>query len=143
MIFTNHKSLSSAQSILYLGDNTGEIVFDQLLIQQLPMDRVTFVVRGKPIINDATMTDAVNTGMTNLVKVIDNGDDAPGTVLEACSDRFKRVYQDADIVIAKGQGNYETLSNSDKKIFFLLKAKCAVVAEHIGCNVGDSVVSCT
>jgi len=135
-----HKAISSAQNILYIGDNTGEIVFDRLLIQQLPIDRVTFVVRGSPVINDATMADAIDTGMIDLVNVIDNGSDAPGTVIEECSETFRRIFQDADIVIAKGQGNYETLSNINKDIFFLLKAKCSVIAQHIGCDVGASVI---
>jgi hypothetical protein len=134
-------AVHSAQRILYIGDNTGEIVFDQLLIQRLPVDRVTFAVRGGPIINDATMEDAVATGMADLVSVIDNGSDAPGTILDQCSTAFKQVFEAADLVIAKGQGNYETLSGSPKRIFFLLKAKCPVIAEHIGCGVGDSVIT--
>ncbi|MDM8515861.1 ARMT1-like domain-containing protein [Desulfobacterales bacterium HSG16] len=135
-----NEAVCSAKSILYIGDNAGEIVFDSLLVQQLPMEKVTFVVRGNPVLNDITIIDAMSTGMTELVNVIDNGSDAPGTVLEDCSDRFKRYFQDADIVIAKGQGNFETLSGVDKKIFFLLKAKCHVIAQHIGCNVGDSLL---
>ncbi len=134
------KVISLAQNILYIGDNTGEIVFDRLLIQQLPIDKITFAVRGSPIINDATITDAIETGMTDLVNVIDNGSDAPGTIIEECSDTFRRQFQDADIVIAKGQGNYETLSDINKNIFFLLKAKCSLIAQHIGCNVGESVI---
>jgi len=135
------KALGSAENILYIGDNAGEIVFDQLLIKQLPADRITFAVRGKPVINDATIDDAVATGITELVEVIDNGSDAPGTVLEECSGKFRRFFQDADLIIAKGQGNFETLSGVDKKIFFLLKAKCPVIARHIGCDVGGFVVS--
>ena len=134
-------AVSSAQKILYLGDNTGEIVFDRLLIARLPTGRVTFAVRGGPIINDATMEDAVATGMTDLVPVIDNGSDAPGTILDQCSESFKQVFDASDLIIAKGQGNYETLSGSRKRIFFLLKAKCPVIAEHIGCRVGDSVIA--
>ncbi len=136
-----YKAITTAQNILYIGDNTGEIVFDRLLIQQLSVDRVTFGVRGSPVINDATITDAINTGMTDLVNVIDNGSDAPGTIIEECSDTFRRKFQCADVVIAKGQGNYETLSDSNKKIFFLLKAKCPVIAQQIGCNIGDSVIN--
>ena len=134
-------AVSSAQKILYLGDNSGEIVFDRLLIAKLPAGRVIFAVRGGPIINDATMEDAEMTGMTDLVPVIDNGSDVPGTILEQCSTAVKEVFEAADLIIAKGQGNYETLSNSRKRIFFLLKAKCPVIAEHIGCRVGDSVIA--
>jgi len=138
---TLEETALSAANILYLGDNTGEIVFDKLLVTRLPMDRVTFAVRGRPIINDATMKDAVMTGMTELVPVVENGSDAPGTILEQCSDAFRKVFDAADLVIAKGQGNYETLSGSSKKIFFLLKAKCPVVADHIGYDVGASIIT--
>ncbi len=134
------KTISAAKTILYIGDNSGEIVFDRLLIEQLRPDRLTFSVRGNPILNDATIDDAVDTGMTDIVHVIDNGSDAPGTVLDECSDMFRRLFQSADIVISKGQGNYETLSDIHKNIFFLLKAKCTVTAKHIGCNLGDSVI---
>jgi len=134
------ESAGRATSILYLGDNGGEIVFDRLLIEQLPRQKVTYVVRGSPVINDATMSDALATGMTDLVEVIDNGSDAPGTILETCSPAFRRRFQAADLVIAKGQGNYETLSEADKSIFYLLKVKCPVIARHIGCDVDDLVV---
>jgi uncharacterized protein with ATP-grasp and redox domains len=134
------ESAGRATTILYLGDNAGEIVFDRLLIEQLPRQKVTYVVRGSPVINDATMSDALATGMTDLVEVIDNGSDAPGTILETCSAAFRRRFQSADLVIAKGQGNYETLSEASKSIHFLLKVKCPVIARHIGCDVDDLVV---
>lgn len=133
-------SIDSAENILYLGDNCGEIVFDRLLIEQLPAEKVTFVVRGGPIINDATMTDARETGMTELVNVMDNGSNVPGTVLEKCSKEFRECFANADLIIAKGQGNYETLSGSKKNIFFLLKAKCSVISGHIGCEPGSFIV---
>eukprot|EP00362_Geleiidae_sp_MMETSP1317_P001537 CAMPEP_0201283406 /NCGR_PEP_ID=MMETSP1317-20130820/8462_1 /ASSEMBLY_ACC=CAM_ASM_000770 /TAXON_ID=187299 /ORGANISM="Undescribed Undescribed, Strain Undescribed" /LENGTH=263 /DNA_ID=CAMNT_0047599533 /DNA_START=1281 /DNA_END=2072 /DNA_ORIENTATION=- len=133
-------AVCSAQSILYLGDNSGEIVFDRLLIERLPMEKVTFAVRGSPIINDATMSDAKSVGITDLVKVIENGSDAPGTIIEECSDIFRRHFDAADLLISKGQGNYETLSDVEKKIFFIVKAKCQVIAKHIGCKHGSLVV---
>ena len=133
-------AVRSAENILYLGDNSGEIVFDRLLIEQLPVDKVTFVVRGSPVLNDATMADAEETGMTALVQVVDNGSDAPGTILEECSDVFRRQFDKADLVISKGQGNYETLSDAEKDIFFILKAKCPVIAQHIGCDLGSLVI---
>ena len=110
---------AKAKNILYLGDNAGEIVFDRLLIEQLPCKNVTFVVKAGPIINDATMEDAKMTGLTDMVSVIDNGSDAPGTILESCSEAFRRRFNKASLVIAKGQGNYETLSDVDKDIFFV------------------------
>ncbi len=134
------KATSSAKDILYLADNAGEIVFDRLLIEQLLAEKITVAVKGSPIINDATMEDAEATGMTELVEVIDNGSDAPGTILEDCSDAFRRRFDKADMVIAKGQGNYETLSEVDKDIFFILKAKCPVIARDLGCAVGSLVL---
>jgi hypothetical protein len=133
------KALDRAGSILYLGDNAGEIVFDRLLIKQMPLAKITFVVKAGPIINDACLADARKTGMTELVEVIDNGSDAPGTILNSCSERFRRRFEKADLIIAKGQGNYETLSDVDKDIFFVLKAKCPVIAKQIGCEVGSLV----
>ena len=133
-------AITLAKKILYLGDNAGEIVFDRLLIEKLPVDKITFVVKGSPIINDATMDDARATGMTDVVNVIDNGSDAPGTIIEECSDRLKHLFTDADLIIAKGQGNYETLTDVNKNIFFILKAKCPVIAKHLGCELGSFVV---
>ena len=129
-----------ARNILYLADNAGEIVFNRLLIEQLPTEKVTAVVRGKPVINDAIMEDAEFVGLTDVVKVIDNGSDAPGTILETCSQNFRDRFEAADLVIAKGQGNYETLSDLDKNIFFILKAKCPVIARDIGCEIGDMIL---
>ena len=133
-------SINEAQDILYLADNAGEIVFDRLLIEQIPIDRVTVVVKGAPVINDATMKDAVIAGLPKIVDVIDNGSDAPGTILESCSEEFRRRFAEADLIIAKGQGNYETLSDVDKNIFFVLKAKCPVIAKDLGCEVGEMIL---
>lgn len=129
-----------AKNILYLGDNAGEIVFDRLLIEQLPYENITFAVKGGPIINDATIEDAEIAGLTDIVNVIDNGSDAPGTILESCSESFREQFRKSDLVIAKGQGNYETLSDVDKDIFFILRAKCPVIARHLNCDVGSLVL---
>lgn len=134
------EAVNTARNILFLGDNAGEIVFDRLFIEQIPIQDITYVVRGGPIMNDATMTDAIVVGMTDLVDVIDNGSDAPGTILDDCSGTFLKRFDQADLIIAKGQGNYETLSNVDKNIFFLMKAKCNVIASEIGCEIGDLVI---
>lgn len=134
------EAVNKAERILYFADNAGEIVFDHLLIEQMPLDKLTVVVRGCPVINDATMEDAHQTGLSRIVEVIDNGSDAPGTILESCSKSFTEYFEKADLLISKGQGNYETLSGIDKKIFFLLKAKCPVIAEDIGCNVGEMIL---
>ncbi len=135
------RAVEDAQKILYLADNAGEIVFDRLLIEQMPTEKITVAVRGYPILNDVTMIDAENIGLCNLVKVIDNGSDAPGTILTDCSEEFRMFYEDADLVIAKGQGNFETLSDEPKNIIFLFKAKCRVIAEHISLPVGTHVAT--
>ena len=133
-------AITEANVILYLGDNAGEIVFDKLLIEQMPHDKVTYVVRGAPIINDVTIKDAQEVKMDELVDVIDNGSDAPGTILDDCSQGFRERFESADLIIAKGQGNYETLSEANKSIFFLLQAKCPVIARDIGCEIGSFIV---
>ena len=109
------------------------------MIEQLPIEKVTVAVKGSPVINDATMEDAMLAGLGRIVEVIDNGSDAPGTILESCSGYFQERFGKADLVIAKGQGNYETLSDIDKNIFFILKAKCPVIARDIGCEVGQMI----
>jgi len=129
-----------ARHILYLADNAGEIVFDRLLIELLPRERVILAVRGHPVINDATLADARIAGLTDLVEVIDNGSDAPGTLVETCSEAFLDRFHTADMVIAKGQGNYETLNDAAKDIFFLLRAKCVVIARDLECEVGRLVL---
>lgn len=134
------EEIEKASNILYLGDNAGEVFFDRLLIEELQGYPITYVVRGAPTINDALKDDARMAGLDKLVAVVDNGSDVPGTIVEECSEEFKRLFFEADLVIAKGQGNYETLSDEQKKIFFLLKVKCTVIAEDIGCKEGDIVI---
>jgi damage-control phosphatase, subfamily I len=131
------RSVFESENILYLGDNAGEIVFDRLLLEYLPLGKVTYVVRGGPVINDATVSDAVFAGIPEVAEVMDNGFDAPGTILNKCSEEFQEKFRTADCIISKGQGNYETLSNEEAPIFFLLKAKCPVIANEIGCDVGS------
>lgn len=133
------EKLARARDILYLGDNAGETVFDRLLIET--MDKpVTFVVRENPVINDATMEDALSSGLDEVATLVSSGCDAPGTVLGSCSEQFLARFDRADLIISKGQGNYETLSHEKRPIFFLLKAKCPVIARDLGVNVGDTVI---
>jgi len=129
-------AVGAARSILYVADNAGEIVADRLLIEQLPPGRVTLAVRGKAILNDAVRDDAVMAGCGEGIEIIDNGSDAPGTILSECSEAFRRRFTEADLVIAKGQGNFETLSDAEGDIFFLLKVKCPVISHHTGCPLG-------
>ena len=128
-----------AERILFLADNAGEIVLDRLLIEALPMAKVTVAVRGKPILNDALREDAALAGITALVPVIDNGSAAPGTVLTDCTAEFCAHFKRADLIIAKGQGNYETLSEARAPIFFLFTVKCPLVAAQIGEPTGTMV----
>ncbi|MDP8234907.1 MAG: ARMT1-like domain-containing protein [Candidatus Erginobacter occultus] len=134
------REVERAESILYLADNAGEIVFDGLLLDRLPPGRVTVAVRGVPVLNDATLAEAEEAGLTGRFEVIENGSDIPGTLLEECSPEFRKRFADADLILAKGQGNFETLSGREEKIIFLFKAKCAVVARRAGVEVGTSVI---
>jgi damage-control phosphatase, subfamily I len=130
------RAVAEAKEILYLADNAGEIAIDRLLIEEIGPERVTLAVRGFPVLNDATLADALEVGMHDLVEVIDNGSDAAGTILTACSVSFRQRFQRADLIIVKGQGNFETLSDVARNIFFLLKVKCPVLARHVGLPLG-------
>ena len=130
------RQVDEAREIVYLADNAGEIAIDRLLIEELGPERVTLVVRGKAVINDATIEDACAVGLHELVHVIDNGSDAPGTILDDCSAELRDRFWKADLIVSKGQGNFETLSDIDANVFFLLKVKCAVIAKHVTLPVG-------
>jgi damage-control phosphatase, subfamily I len=134
------QSIANTRSILYLADNAGEIAFERLLIEQISPQRVTLVVRGAPVINDATRVDAQAVGLDEMVEVIDNGSDAPGTILEDCSPEFRRRFAEVDLIIAKGQGNFESLSDQPGNLFYLFKVKCPLVANHIRQPVGTQVL---
>jgi hypothetical protein len=131
--------LDNASNVLYIGDNAGECVFDRILIEEIKKP-VTYVVRGVPIINDATYEDAVQAGIERVATILSSGTDAPGTILKTCNPEFKKVYKNSEFIISKGQGNYEALSKEKRPIFFLLKIKCNVVADDIGVNNGDIVL---
>lgn len=134
-------AIKNAKNILYLADNAGETVFDRILIEEIKRQdvhkRIIYAVKGAFIINDALLEDAFQCGIHQTASVVSSGSDAPGTILSLCSKEFLKIYRAADMVISKGQGNFETLSEEKKPIFFLLRAKCLVVAEHIGCNLRD------
>jgi hypothetical protein len=131
--------LTKSKQVLYIGDNAGETVFDRLLIEQMNKP-VIYVVREAPIINDATFDDAVMAGIDKAATIISSGTDAPGTILSTCSPEFKQILEQADFVIAKGQGNYEALSNENRSIFFLLIIKCKILADDIGVTKGDIIL---
>ena len=131
--------LDKARSILYLGDNAGESVFDKLLIEELQRP-VTYVVREVPIINDVTTKDAIDSGLEEVAEIISSGSSAPATILALCNKAFIEKFNASDMVISKGQGNYEGLSGVDRTVFFLLKAKCHVIANDIGVKEDDIVL---
>jgi len=130
------EAAADATDILYLADNAGEIAVDRLVVETLGPQRVTVAVRGAPVLNDATLADARQVRMHELVRVIDNGSDAPGTILDDCRASFRRRFEHADLIIAKGQGNFESLSGTGDNIAFWFKVKCPVVARQIGSPVG-------
>jgi len=132
------EELRNARNVLIIGDNAGETVLDRILISALGDLDVTYAVRSEPIINDATIEDARASGLEECAKLI-TGCNAPGTLMDECSEDFLYIYHNADIVISKGQGNFECLINEKRKIFFLLKAKCPVNAELLGVNLNDYV----
>ena len=132
-------SMKDARHILYIADNAGETVMDRLLIEQMGKE-TTYAVRSRPIINDATLDDAHQAGIDQVAGIISSGSDAPGTVWSLCSEEFKRVFAEADMVISKGQGNYETLSDQERSMFFLLKVKCPVIARDISIRTGSLVL---
>ena len=136
-------SLSNCRNLLYLGDNAGEIVFDRLLIEEINRVKkldICFVVRGRPVINDITVDDALAVGMDKVARIVSNGSDAPATILSECSTELRLLYQSADLIIAKGQENYESLEDEAGNIFFLLRAKCPLVARSLGVSVGDCIL---
>lgn len=133
------EALNRAEAVLYLADNAGETVFDRLLIETLPVP-VTYAVKDGPILNDATMADARAAGLHEVADLISTGSDAPGTILHRCNPGFRRRFELADLIIAKGQANYETLSPGDDRVYFLLQAKCPVIAEDIGVPVRSIIL---
>ncbi len=135
-------TLEQSKRVLYILDNAGEIAFDMLLIEQLRKmgKAVIAVVKGGPILNDAVMADAKIVGLDKICKVIDTGNNFVGIVREKSSPLLNKALDSADLVIAKGQGNYETLEGTRPNIFFILKAKCPVIAQHLGVKEGDLVL---
>jgi len=130
--------ISNAKNILFLADNAGETVFDRLLIETIDK-HVIYAVKDAPILNDATAEDATAAGIDQVAEVISCGARSPGTILNRCSEEFIKIYEHADVIIAKGQGNYEALSEEKENIFFLLQTKCDVLARDLGVPVGSIV----
>jgi damage-control phosphatase, subfamily I len=132
--------LENAKRVLYIGDNCGEIVLDKLFLETIKKPDVYFAVRGGPVLNDATIEDAKMVGIDKIAKIITTGDDAPGVILEDTSEKFKQIFNESDLIIAKGQGNLEGLLGVNKNIYYLLVAKCDLIGRLIGTKRGEFIV---
>lgn len=133
------EELHKAKSILYLGDNAGESVFDKLLIEELGKP-VIYAVREIPVINDCIIQDAFDSGIHEVAEIISSGSTAPATILSLCNLEFLDKFQNTDLIISKGQGNFEGLSQVDRSVIFMLKAKCPVIARNLNVKENDIVL---
>ncbi|GBE15599.1 hypothetical protein BMS3Abin14_01669 [bacterium BMS3Abin14] len=135
------ESVLMARRILFLGDNAGETVFDRPLLSILPEGKVTYAAKGGAIINDATVADARLAGIHRYAELVSTGARTPGTIRKMCSRDFQKLFSEADLIISKGQGNFETLTEEkpDGRMFMLFIVKCDVAAEYLGGSVGDMV----
>ena len=133
-------AVRAARTVLYILDNAGEVVLDKLLIEQLKRKEITCLVRSAPILNDVTASDAEDVGLTAMARIIDPGAPMLGLVLNHASGEVQELFATADVVVSKGQANFETLAGTDREVFFFLKAKCPVVARALGVEVGAAVL---
>jgi len=133
------KKVAAAKTILYLGDNAGETVFDKILIETMAKP-VVYAVRGAPVINDATIEDAQRSNLDDVADLLSSGCNAPGFLLDRCSEEFIEHFKNADLIISKGQGNWECLSNERRPIFYLLKAKCPVISRELDVAIDDTII---
>jgi uncharacterized protein with ATP-grasp and redox domains len=132
-------AIAGAGRLLYLADNAGETVFDRVLIEALDLP-ATYAVKASPVLNDATREDALAAGLEDVATIVSTGSDAPGTIMSCCSPTFHELYENSDVIISKGQANYETLSDMGPQVFFLLQAKCPVIARDVRVPVGSIVL---
>lgn len=154
-VFTTHfaiddynklaKQIEEKENILILADNAGENVFDKILIKIIkrlyPQKKITYATRGKPIINDITTKEALQIGIDKFATVVSTGVDTPGLELSRANTVFRNIFEKAELIISKGMGNFECLETlKDKRIFFVFKVKCNVVATAIGKEVGDIIL---
>ncbi len=140
------QDLAAAKTLLYLGDNAGEVVLDKFLVREIkglyPGLEIYFATRGKPVINDITEQDAKIAGIDQYARVINNGTDYPGTVLSECDQGFLSIFNQADVVISKGQGNFESLVEADRKIYFIFLCKCSYFEKKLGMGKNEIVLYC-
>jgi len=131
--------LKKAENILYIGDNVGESIFDKIFIKELKKP-VKYAVRSIPIINDVTMEDAIASGLDEITELIDSGCESPGIILNQSTPEFLEIFNTSDLVISKGQGNFEGLSDCNRQVFFLLKTKCPIISNHLGVEDGSIIL---
>lgn len=135
------EAIKSAKTILYLGDNCGEVVLDKLFLETIGHPNVVFAVRENAVLNDVTLKEANEVGIHDVAQIISNGDDAPSTLLHRVSPGFKDIYDSADLIISKGMGNFEGLMHeNDPRLYYLLMIKCEVIGQMIGAPKGAFVV---
>ncbi len=135
------EAINKANTILYLGDNCGEVVLDKLFLETIKHPNVVFAVRDRAILNDVTIKEAKEVGIPEVARLISNGDDAPSTLLHRVSPEFKEIYDSADLIISKGMGNFEGLMDeNDPRLFYLLMIKCHIIGQEVGAERGDFVV---
>lgn len=140
------RSLQRCSGILYLLDNAGEIVFDKILIELLVSmgKKIRAVVKGEPVLNDSTREDALQVGLKDICDIVDNGSDCVGTILEMTLPAFNKLFYESELIISKGQGNFETLCYRDdlkgRDIFFLFQSKCDVVSSELGLSKGSMLL---
>ena len=133
-------AVDQADQILYLADNAGETVFDRLLIETMQKP-VVYAVKDGPILNDATREDAIAAGLDKVAEIVSCGARVSGTVLDQCSPAFIDRFNKAEVIIAKGMGNYEALGSTKAPLFFLLQIKCEMIGREIGAPSGSIVVA--
>ena len=131
--------LITATNMLIIGDNTGETLFDKVMIEKFSGLTVSYAVRSEPIINDVTKEDAYASGLGEVSNIVSTGCNAPGAILEDCNDEFIDIYNKSDIIISKGQGNFEALSEERGNIFFLFKAKCPMISRKLNVNLNEYI----
>lgn len=138
-----YNDIKESHTLLYLGDNCGEICLDKLLLKQIkkinPNIQIYFGVRGENVVNDNIEEDAYFVGIDKYADIISNGDHSLGTIIKRTSQEFQDIYKKADVIISKGQANYESLSEEKKNIYFLLIVKCAVISKYIHAKEGTMV----
>ncbi len=133
------QTLENAQTVLVIGDNAGETVFDRLFMEQIDK-QFYYAVKQEPMINDALYEDALASGIGPVAEIIKNGSPVGGTFIPRCSEEFKKIYYSADMVISKGQANFETLVDEQRRIFFLFKVKCALLSRKHSLPLNDYVL---